>query len=112
MNIYFIAPNYMAVRNALAGIPGQNTHGWSADGDETVIGVAEVTSGDTEQVAAALEAADIMLLPDHRTSEKITAEHHAKLSKHGVLPTHTTKEALAQIHKVSGFPPLKPKRYS
>jgi hypothetical protein len=93
-----------------------STHGWCAEGDdpktEQVIGVVELSdSTDAERVIDKLEAAGIMWLPDHKTAETINPEHAAALAKHGVLPTHTTRQAMTIVHSVAGFPPLKPKRF-
>ena len=110
MQIFFIADSFEAVHTALQDVKGHSMHGWTADGTTQCVGVVECT-GDTEIVACALEAAGINLLPDHKGSEVITAEHHTKLKQHGVLPTDTTKSAMTKVHGVSGFPPLKPKRY-
>ena len=118
MQIFFVSPTgYLAVRNALKGIPGQHTHGWCADGDDpskdSIIGVAEIEpQGDGECVASALEAAGIHVLPDHRFGEKLTAAQVAALSKHGVIAGDTTPTAMQKIHAVSGFAPHKVKRFS
>jgi hypothetical protein len=113
IQIYFISPNGASVvQKALLGLGGQRTHGWRPDGDDKqVIGVVEVLMGDTEQVCDALEAAGILILPDHKGTETIAAEHHEKLKLHGVLPTDTTKIAMTKVHGIAGFPPLKPKRF-
>ena len=108
--IFFIADNIDAVHAALRSVQGHSMHGWTADGTTQCVGVVECT-GDTELVACALEAAGISLLPDHKGSEVIAPAHHNRLKQHGVLPTDTTKVAMAKVHGVSGFSPLKPKRY-
>jgi hypothetical protein len=96
--IFFISPNgAAAVKEALKNVQRHSQHGWRPDGDDKqVIGVVEVGHGDAEAIACALEAAGILVLPDHRTA---------------VCPTDTTKQAMHKIHSVSGFPPLKPKRF-
>ena len=113
IQIFFISPNgASAVRDALAGIPGQQPHGWRPDENtQQVIGVVNVHTGDPDAVADALEAAGIEVLPDHKGTETIAAAHHQKLKQHGVLPTDTTKTAMTKVHGISGFPPLKPKRF-
>jgi hypothetical protein len=66
---------------------------------------------DAEQVIDALEAQGIMWLPDHKTNEQIKPEHHQSLKRHGVQPSHTTAQAMKQVHSIAGFPPIKPKRF-
>jgi hypothetical protein len=114
ISIYFVSPTgASAVQQALRGIQGQSTHGWRPDGDDKqVIGIVQVFGkGDPERIADALEAAGILVLPDHKGTECIAPEHHEKLKRHGVLPTDTTKQAIAKVHAIAGFPPLKPKRF-
>ena|ERR1700675_4406719 len=113
VQIYFISPlGASVVQQALLKVRGQRTHGWRPDGDDKqVIGVVEVTTGDTDEVAEAMESAGILLLPDHKTDQAISPEHHQRMQQHGVLPTDTTKQAITKVHGTSGFPPLKPKRY-
>jgi hypothetical protein len=111
--IFFISPNGASVvRTALQNVRGQRTHGWRPDGDDKqVIGVIEIDTGDTEEVAEACEASGILLLPDHKTDQAIDSEHFQRMKQHGVLATDTTKQAMTKVLGVSGFPPLKPKRY-
>lgn len=112
IQIFYISPaGALAVKQALTGISGQSTHSWRPDEDTQVIGVVEVGRGDTERVADALDAAGILILPDHKTAETISPEHAAAMAKHGVLPSDTTKSAMFKVHGVSGFNPLKPKRF-
>lgn len=113
VQIFFISPNGASVvQAALKGVRGQRTHGWRPDGaDKQVIGVIEVDTGDTEEVAEACEAAGILLLPDHKTDQTIDSEHFARMKQHGVLASDNTKQAMTKVHGVSGFSPLKPKRY-
>jgi hypothetical protein len=111
--IFFISPNGASVvKTALQGVRGQRTHGWRPDGDDKqVIGVVEVSTGDTDEVAEAMEAAGILLLPDHKTDQAIDSEHYQRMKQHGVIASDTTKSAMTKVHGVSGFSPLKPKRY-
>jgi hypothetical protein len=117
IQIHFISPTgAAAVQKALLGIPNQRTHGWRAEGDDkTVIGVCIVDGHNTDiiqhDVCDAFEAAGIHVLPDHRTNEPIAPEHHALLKQHGVAAADTTKQAMTKIHKVSGFPPIRPPRF-
>ena len=112
--IFFISPNgYTAVKSA--GL-GPRTHGWTADGDDpktqTVIGVVEIgDSCDPEKIIERLEAQGILWLPNHHTQGTISPEHHKHLSRHGVQLNDTTLQAMTKVHGVSGFPPLKPKRF-
>lgn len=107
----------MPVRQAFTPtVRGASTHGWCAEGDDAskdqVMGVVEMTSAcDAELVIDRLEAAGIMWLPNHTTNQVIAPEHAAALSKHGVLPTDTTAQAMTKLHAKCGFPPLKPKRF-
>lgn len=113
MQIFFIAPNgHAQVRDALAGILGQHSHGWSADGATQVIGVVEV-SGDTELVATALENAGILLMPDHRfNSGPLGKPLVDALAAHGVNASDTCYTAMEKVYAKSGFPPHKIKRYA
>ncbi|MFZ1973837.1 MAG: hypothetical protein WAU89_13385 [Candidatus Acidiferrales bacterium] len=113
MQIFFISPTGAAiVPQALKGIRIKQTHGWRPDGtDKQVIGVVEVGDGDSEQIAEALEGAGILLLPDHKTDQAIDSEHYQRMKQHGVLESDNTKQAMTKVHGVSGFHPLKPKRY-
>jgi hypothetical protein len=113
IQIFFISPTgAAAVKRALDGIAGQGTHGWRPDGDDKqVIGVVEISSADPDVVAGALEAEGIHVMPDHKGSETIAPEHQALLKQHGVLPSDTTKQAMLKIHGVSGFTPMRPKRF-
>jgi len=114
VQIFFISPTgFMAVRNALKGIPGQRTHGWADtdNGSNQVIGVAEVW-GDTELVATALENAGILLMPDHRFNGPIGKPIVDALAAHGVNASDTCCSAMEKIHAKSGFPPHKMKRYA
>jgi len=110
--IFFISDSKNAVEAALSGIKGANAHFWSAEGDIQVIGVVQVGFGDPEKVATSLEDAGVLILPDHRSSVQIGSEHYERLKKHGVTDKDTTFTAMSKIHKVSGWPILKPKRYS
>lgn len=111
--LFFIAPNgYPQVK--ASGV--KSTHGWCAAGDDPtkdqIMGVVEMMGNtDAEKVITALEKAGIMWLPNHMTDQVISSEHAAALSKHGVLPTHTTAQAMTILHAKSGFPPLKPSRF-
>ncbi len=118
--LFFISPKgYPAVRAAFTpAIKGASTGGWCAEGDDpakdTVIGVVEMYGTcDAEEVITALEGQGIMWLPNHMTTpnEPIKPEHAAALAKHGVLPTHTTLQAMTAVNAIAGFPPLKPKRF-
>lgn len=117
MQIYFISPNgYLPVRNALQGIRGQSTHGWvdSDAGAPQIIGVVEIDGrGNGEQVALALEAAGIFVLPDHRFGETLANHPNvvAALAPYGVTTTDTVGTAMAKIYTKSGFPPHKIKRF-
>jgi hypothetical protein len=114
IQIYFISPTgAQAVQKALLGIRGQRTHGWRPDGDDKqVIGVVEITGkGDPEEAADALEAAGIMVLPDHKTDQALDSTHVAALKQHGIAEGDTTKVAMTKIHTIAGFPPIKPKRF-
>lgn len=104
----------MPVRTALLNIPGQRTHGWQ-DTDAAsiaIIGVVEITTGDGEQVAAALEAAGILVLPDHRLSGPVGKPVIDALSAYGVNASDTTASAMAKVQAKSLFPPHKAKRFS
>lgn len=111
--LFFIAPlGYPQVK--ASGV--LSTHGWCAAGDDPtkdqIMGVVEMMGNiDAERIIDKLEAAGIMWLPNHMTNQPIAAEHAAALAKHGVLPTHTTAEAMTILHAKFGFPPLKPKRF-
>jgi hypothetical protein len=115
--LFFISPKgFMPVRQAMTPkIGGTGTHGWcdTEAGDDphkdSIIGVVEMHGdADAEQVIDRLEAQGIMWLPNHLNNEQIKAEHAAALARHGVLPTHTTAQAMEILHGKSGFPPLKP----
>jgi hypothetical protein len=117
MQVFFISPDgYIPIRTALAGISGQSTHGWmdTDAGATQIIGVAEIRgNGNGEQVASALEAAGITVLPDHRFGE--TFANHPNvvtaLAPYGVTATDTTATATAKVLTKSGFPPHKVKRF-
>jgi hypothetical protein len=116
VQIFFISPNgYMPIRNTLAGIPGQSTHGWldTAAGVTQIIGVAHINgNGDGEHVASALEAAGILVLPDHRFKATLATDIVTALTPYGVSATDTTATAMAKVQTTSGFPPHKVKRFS
>jgi hypothetical protein len=77
-----------------------------------VIGVAEIfRNGDGEQVASALEAAGVIVLPDHRFGQTLPAAIVTVLSPYGVTATDTTATAMAKVQTKSGFPPHKIKRF-
>ena len=115
--IFFISPKGdPAVLAAFTpAVRGAGNHVWRAEeSDPQVIGVVEMTGGcDAEEVITALEGQGIMWLPNHMTmpNEPIKPEHAAALAKHGVLPTHTTLQAMTTVNAAAGFPPLKPKRF-
>lgn len=112
--LFFISEKgYPAVKAAFTPmVRGASPHTWWAGGEDAVIGVVEMTGTcDAEIVIDRLEAHGIMWLPDHKTGEQIRPEHAASLAKHGVLPSHTTAQAMELIHAKAGFPPLKPKRF-
>jgi hypothetical protein len=111
--LFFIAPNgYPQVK--ATGLCG-GTHGWCAEGDDPtkdqIIGVVELGNKNADAVIDKLEAAGIMWLPNHERGQVIKPEHAAALAKHGVLPTHTTAEAMTIVHGKSGFPPHKISRF-
>jgi hypothetical protein len=111
--LFIIAPNGIdAIHQAMS--PRQTTigfHHWTADGDSQAIGVIELyRDADAESVIDKLEAKGIMWMPNHLNNEQIKPEHAVALSKYGVLPSHTTAEAMEIIHGKSGFRPLKPLR--
>ena len=66
---------------------------------------------DAEEVITTLEAQGITWLPDHKGTEKIKPEHADALKRHGVQPNDTTGQAMAKVHSIAGFPPIKPKRF-
>lgn len=116
--IFFISPTgAAAVKEALEGVAIHQTHGWRPDGeDKQVVGVVELHGhSDGEAVATALEKAGIHVLPNQAhaltCNQPIAPEHHALLKQHGVAATDTTHQAMTVMHKVSGFPPLKVKRF-
>jgi hypothetical protein len=115
MQIFFISPNgYMPIRNSLQGVRGQSTHGWmDTDAAATqIIGVAEIfRNGNGEQVASALEAAGIIVLPDHRFGSVVPATVVTALAPYGVTATDTTATAMAKVEAKSGFPPHKVRRF-
>lgn len=112
--LFFIAPKgYPQVKASVV----QSTHGWHAPGDDpktqTVIGVVQVVDRrlTMEEVIDKLEEAGCMCLPNHLYGETIAPEHAAALAKHGVLPTHNTREAMAKVSEKSGFPPHKTSKF-
>lgn len=110
--LFFIAPNGYAQVKA-TGL--KSTHGWCAEGDDPtkdqIIGVVELLPHvDAETVIDTLEANGIMWLPNHQNNQTIRPEHAVALAKHGVLPTHTTTQAMTLVHQKTGFGPLKPKQ--
>jgi hypothetical protein len=111
--LFFIAPNgYPQVK--ASGV--KSTHGWAAPGDDptkdAVIGVVELHGNtNAERVIDKLEAAGIHWLPNHHHNTVIAPEHAELLAKHGVLPTHTTAEAMQRVFEKSGFPPHKVSRF-
>ena len=116
--IFFISPKgYIPVRQAFTPhIPGTNTHGWSAEGDDpktqTVIGVVEMDdTTDGELVLERLEREGILWLPNHHTGGLIGQEHLSHFEKHGVMYGDSTFDAMTKVHAVAGFPPLKPRRF-
>lgn len=116
--VFFISPNgYMPVRQAFTPpLSGARTHGWSAEGDDpkaqTVIGVVELDGHcDAEQVIERLEGQGIHWLPNHHGSEPIGQDHAPYLERHGVKRGDTTLQAMTKVHTVSGFSPLRPKRF-
>lgn len=109
MQIYFISPNgYAQIKTS--GVT--SNHNWMDVGATQVIGVVEFTKGG-EQIASALEAAGIFVLPDHRFGE--TFANHPNivtaLTPYGVTTTDTTATAMAKVQTKSGFPPHKVKRF-
>lgn len=113
--LFFISPKGHAPVDAAFSPAIREAHPsvWTAEPDDPqVIGVVEMDGRcDAEIVIDALEAQGIMWLPDHKTGEQIKPEHAAALAKHGVLPTHTTAQAMNTVNAKAGFPPLKPKRF-
>jgi hypothetical protein len=89
---------------------------WS-QGDHTkdlTIGVVELADrDDPEAIIDKLEAAGVMWLPNHlaNPNQTIAPEHAAALAEHGVLPTHTTAQAMTAVNSKAGFAPFKPRRF-
>jgi hypothetical protein len=105
---------FLQAMHSIGGIPTHGTH-WANDhdpNDRQVVGVVEISKGDPDHVADALEAAGILVLPDHKGTETVPREHYLRLQRHGVLPTDTTKQAMLKVHASTGRLPLKPKRFS
>jgi hypothetical protein len=99
MRVYFIAKSQSHFETA--GLRCAQPP-WRADGDDDqVIGLLNVK--DVDAAIDQLEAAGIMWLPNHERNQVIKPEHAKALAKHGVLPTHTTSEAMALVYKVSGY---------
>jgi hypothetical protein len=85
------------------------------DGDYTkdsCVGVIELKDTDDAELAIEkLESQGIMWLPNHHTGEQIKPEHATELARFGVLPTHTTAEAMGLVYAKAGWRPLKPQRF-
>ena len=118
MQLFFVSPNgYLPIRNSMQGLRGVVTHGWmdTDAGATQIIGVAEMDGrGDGEQIASALEAAGIFVLPDHRFGETLANHPNVvtALAPYGVSATDTAATAMQKVQTKSGFPPHKVKRFS
>jgi hypothetical protein len=91
-------------------------YAWS-QGDHTkdlTIGVIELADrDDPEAIIDSLEAGGVMWLPNHlaNPTQTIAPSHAAALAGFGVLPTHTTAQAMIAVNSKAGFAPFKPKRF-
>lgn len=117
MQVFFICPDgYLPIRTAMQGLRDVRTHGWmdTDAGVTQIVGVAEVDGrGNGEQVASALEAAGIFVLPDHRFGETLANHPNVvtALAPYGVTATDTTATAMAKVWTKSGFPAHKIRRF-
>jgi hypothetical protein len=89
----------------------QNCHWWQDDGATQVIGAVITTRSDGEEIAEALEAAGILVLPDHRFNGQAGKPVADALSAYGVNPSDTTSTAIAKVHSKSGHPMHKARRF-
>lgn len=92
-------------------VMGATFHIWTDD-DGKSIGVAHMDGNcDSEAVVSALEKLGCSWLPNHHGNTPIGMPHVKHLEKHGVRQGDTTLQAMEKVHMVSGFHPLRPRRF-
>jgi hypothetical protein len=85
------------------------SHGWQADGETWVYGVAIPNSGaDPSEVADKLTELGVTVLPGRFDDSPIPANAVSALAKHGVHPNHSGHEAAQAMHAACGMPCMKP----
>jgi hypothetical protein len=88
----------------------RQSHGWQADGESWVYGVAiPLPHVDPCDLEDALTSAGVMVLPGINDPDGVLPDQVvAALAKHGVTKAHKTRDVAKIMHQASGMRTLKP----